>query len=77
MRDMPRMTISPWYGSNSSGKRGSTGSVSYALAEHLAFAFRYGRLHQIGQGNLLPNRLADHDQFSVSLAYEFARPMGR
>src|SRR3989454_10616492 len=54
-----------------------TGSVSYALAEHLAFGFRYARLHQIGQGNLLPNRLGDHDQFSVSLAYEFARPMGR
>ena len=55
----------------------ATGSVSYALAEHLAFGFRYGRLHQIGQGNLLSNRLADHDQFSVSLAYEFTRPMGR
>ncbi len=55
----------------------ATGSVSYALAEHLSFGFRYGRLHQIGQGNLLSNRFADHDQFSVSLAYEFARPMGR
>src|SRR5438128_792364 len=55
----------------------ATGSVSYALAEHLGFNFRYAHLHQIGRGNLLPNRLGDHDQFSVSLTYEFTRPLGR
>lgn len=56
----------------------ATGSVSHALGEHLWLNFRYARLHQTGQGTSLSNRIiGDHDQFSVSLNYEFSRPLGR
>lgn len=55
----------------------ATGSISYALAEHLSMDFRYARLHQMTQSTLPSSLIGDHDQFSVSLSYQFARPLGR
>ncbi|HLB90283.1 MAG TPA: hypothetical protein VJK29_21675 [Terriglobales bacterium] len=55
----------------------ATGSISYALAEHLSMDFRYARLHQIAQSTSPSSLIGDHDQFSVSLSYQFAQPLGR
>ncbi len=54
----------------------TTGEVSWTLARHLFLGFRYAHLHQAGYGTFLSNGLGDHDQFSISLSYQFARPLG-
>ena len=55
----------------------ATGSISYTLGEHLSMDFHYARLHQINSSTLPSILIGDHDQFSVSLTYQFARPLGR
>ena len=55
----------------------ATSDVSWTVAEHLSLAFRYAHLHQGGYGTSVFNNFNDHDQFSVSLTYQFARPLGQ
>lgn len=70
------LDISPTPGAQIRDLAGSVG-FTRSLGEHLTLDLRYGRVHQSARGELVGNRISDHNRFSASLAYHFSRPLGR
>jgi hypothetical protein len=74
-----RKNVSPQSISTEQGGHSVSGTVSFQhpLGEHISATFAYQRLHQSYSSIAAISSDPDNDRESVSISYQFTRPLGR
>jgi hypothetical protein len=74
-----RKNVTPLFFSSESGGRSISGTATleHPLTEHLRASFAYQRLHQSYGGIAAIIGNPDSDRESISISYQFTRPLGR